>query len=179
MSVSDVLEVVKKLRVPGHHSISITGGEPLLQADFLRGLIPELVGDGHGIYLETNSTFPDELPGVIEHVTYVAADIKLPSCTGEPERFDVNLEFLKACNVGNLFVKLAVSEEFDSEEVMQAVKLVIASRRKAAVVIHPVTGRRGEVGIGGELLLDLQRKALELYSDVRVIPRIQQFLRLA
>jgi len=179
MSVSDVLEVVKKLRVPGHHSISITGGEPLLQADFLRGLIPELVGDGHGIYLETNSTFPDELPGVIEHVTYVAADIKLPSCTGEPERFDVNLEFLKACNVGNLFVKLAVSEEFDSEEVMQAVKLVIASGRKAVVVIHPVTGRRGEVGIGGEMLLDLQRKALELYSDVRVIPRIQQFLRFA
>jgi organic radical activating enzyme len=179
MSVGDVLDVVKKLRIAGHHSMSVTGGEPLQQADFLRALLPVLTEDGHKIYLETNSTFPDGLPGVIEHVSFVAADIKLPSCTGEPERFDVNMDFLKACNVEDLFVKLAISEEFDTEEVLRAVKLVIASGRKAAVVIHPVTGRRGEIGISAEMLLDLQRKALELYADVRVIPRIHQFLRLA
>jgi 7-carboxy-7-deazaguanine synthase len=179
MSVDDVMDVVKKLRLPGHHSVSVTGGEPLQQAEFLRGLLPALTDDGHRIYLETNSTFPDELPGVIEHVSFVAADIKLPSCTGEPERFDVNLEFLKACNVPNLSVKLAISEEYDPEEVIQAVKLVIASGRKAAVVIQPIMGRRGEIGISGEMLLDLQRRALELYEDVRIIPRIQQFLRLA
>lgn len=178
MSVTDVMDVVKKLRLPGHHSVSITGGEPLQQAEFLRGLLPALEDDGHRIYLETNSTFPDELPGVIEHVSFVAADIKLPSCTHEPERFDVNLEFLKACNVANLFVKLAISEEYDPEEVIQAVKLVIASGRKAAVVIQPIIGRRGEIGISGEMLLDLQRRALELYEDVRIIPRVHQFLRL-
>jgi 7-carboxy-7-deazaguanine synthase len=179
MSVDDVLDVVKKLRVPGHHSVSITGGEPLLQADFLRSLMPELRADGHSIHLETNSTFPDELPGVIEHVSFVAADVKLPSCTGEEERFDVNLQFLKACNVSDLFVKLAISEEFDAEEVLQAVRMVIDAGRKATVIIQPVTGRRGEIGVSGEALLDLQRQALELYADVRVIPRIQQLLRLA
>lgn len=179
MSVEDALGVVRKLRIPGHHSVSVTGGEPLVQADFLRVLLPALVADGHKIYLETNSTFPDELPGVIEHVTYLSADIKLPSCTGEPERFDVNLEFLKACNVSDLFVKLVLSDEVDSDEILQAVKLVRQSGRAATVVLQPVTGRRGEVGVGGGLLLDIQRQALEIYADVRIIPRVHQFLRLA
>lgn len=179
MSVEDALGVVKKLRISGHHSVSVTGGEPLVQADFLRVLLPALVADGHKIYLETNSTFPDELQGVIEHVTYVSADVKLPSCTGEPERFDVNLEFLKACDVSGLFVKLALTEEVDSDEVLKAVKLVRRSGRAATVVLQPVTGRRGEIGVGGGLLLDIQRQALEIYADVRIIPRVQQSLTLA
>jgi 7-carboxy-7-deazaguanine synthase len=179
ISVEDVLVMVKKLRIPGLHSVSVTGGEPLVQADFLRALLPVLRADGHKIYLETNATFPDELPGVIEHVTYVAADIKLPSCTGEPERFDVNLEFLKACDVDGLFVKLVVTDEVDPAEVLQAVKLVQQSGRAATVVLQPVTGRRGEVSVGGSTLLDIQRQALEVYADVRIIPRVHQILRLA
>jgi organic radical activating enzyme len=179
MSIEDVLEVVKKLRIPGHHSVTITGGEPLMQADFLRGLLPDLTADGHRIYLETNSTHPDKLPGIIEHVTYAAADIKLASCTGEPERFEVNMEFLRACDVADLFVKLVVTEEVDAEEVLEAVRLVKTSGRDATVVIQPVTGRRGEVEIGGAVILDIQRRALEILSDVRVIPRVQQVLRLA
>ncbi len=179
MVVPDVLGFVEKLRVPGHHSVSITGGEPLVQPDFVRELVSTLKAGGHSIYLETNSTFPEELPGIVEHVDYISADLKLPSCTGEEERFEVNLEFLKACEVPHLFVKLVVTEEFDAQEVMAGVKLVKASGRDATIVIQPVTGRRGEVGLGGGPLLDMQRRALELYPDVRVIPRVHQLLKLA
>lgn len=179
MAVEEVMKVVGKLRIPGHHSVSVTGGEPLVQGDFLRGLLPALRAEGHKIYLETNSTFPEELPEIIEHVEYVAADIKLPSCTGEEERFEINLEFLKACDVPHLFVKLVLAEGFDEVEVLAAVKLVKASGREATVVIQPAIGRRGEVGIGGGPLLEVNQKALELYSDVRVIPRVNQLLKLA
>jgi organic radical activating enzyme len=179
MAVEEVIKVVGKLRIPGHHSVSVTGGEPLVQGDFLRWLLPALRAEGHKIYLETNSTFPEELPGIIEHVEYAAADIKLPSCTGEEERFEVNLEFLKACDVPHLFVKLVLAEGFDEVEVLAAVKLVKASGREATVVIQPATGRRGEVGIGGGPLLEVNQKALELYPDVRVIPRVNQLLKLA
>jgi organic radical activating enzyme len=179
MAVEEVMKVVGRLRIPGHHSVSVTGGEPLVQGDFLRGLLGALRDEGHRIYLETNSTFPEELPGIIEHVEYVAADIKLPSCTGEEERFEVNLEFLKGCDAPHIFVKLVLAEGFDEREVLAAVKLVKASGRKATVVIQPATGRRGEAAIGGGPLLEVSQKALELYSDVRVIPRINQLLKLA
>lgn len=179
ISVADVHEVVKKLRVPGHHSVAVTGGEPMVQADFLRNLLPVLAADGLKIYLETNATFPEELLDIVEHLEYVAADIKIPSCTGEPERFEVNLEFLKNCSVPNLFVKLVLTEDCDVDEVMEAVGLVNRSGRKAVVVIQPVTGRRGEVSVGGGALLEVQAKALEVYPDVRVIPRTHQLLRLS
>lgn len=177
--VPSVLQVVKKLRLPGHHSVSVTGGEPLVQPDFLRELLPGLREHGHSIYLETNATIPEELPGIVEHVQFVCADIKLGSCTGEENRFDVNLEFLRKCGGAELFVKLVINEDFNTGELLEAVEIVKASGRRAPVVIQPVTGRRGEVSIGGAPLLEIQRRALELYADVRVIPRIHQPLQLA
>ncbi|MBU1669765.1 MAG: 7-carboxy-7-deazaguanine synthase QueE [Actinobacteria bacterium] len=179
LAVDDVLGVMSRLRVTGHHSIAVTGGEPLLQADFFRELLPGVKKDGHAVYLETNGTLPEGLEGVIEHVDYVAADIKLPSCTDEPERFEANLEFLKACDVPWLCVKLVVTDRLDSDELLQAVDIVRKAGRKATIVIQPVTGRRGELGLAGGVLLDIQRRALQLYPDVRVIPRVQQFLMLA
>ena len=179
LSVEDVMQVVRKLRVSGHHSISVTGGEPLVQADFLRDLLPSLTADGHKIYLETNSTMPEELDGLVQYLDCVAADIKLSSSTGQPERFEVNLEFLRKCLVPNLFVKIVVTEKTDEAELLTAVRLVRDSGRAAIVVLQPVTGRRGEVGVGGGVLLGLQKSALEILPDVRVIPRVQHFLMLA
>lgn len=179
LSVEDVTTMVKKLRLPGHHSIAVTGGEPLVQADFLRGLLPSLKSAGFKTYLETNSTMPDDLEGVVEHVDFVAADIKLPSSTLEPERFEENARFLGLCDVSTLIVKIVVTEDTVAEEFLKGVEIARDSGRKPIVVLQPVTGRRGEVSVGGLVLLDLQRRALEVYGDVRVIPRVQQFLRLA
>jgi organic radical activating enzyme len=179
LSVEDVLSMVKNLRLTGHHSVAVTGGEPLVQADFLRELLPALTADGHKIYLETNSTMPEELDGIISHVDYVSADIKLPSSTGEPERYEVNLDFLKRCEVSLLIVKMVVTDQTEPDEFIRGVEIVRESGRKPIVVLQPATGRRGEVEVGGGLLLDIQRRALEVYDDVRVIPRVQQFLRLA
>lgn len=177
--VPTVVQVVRKLRIPGHHSVSVTGGEPLVQPDFLRELLPELRQEGHRIYLETNATLPDELTGIIEHVHYVSADIKLSSCTGEENRFDANLEFLRRCGDSELFVKLVISEDFDADELLEAVSVVKSSGRAAPVVLQPVTGRRGAVSIGGAPLLEIQKRALQIYPDIRVIPRIHQPLQLA
>ncbi|MCJ7652446.1 MAG: hypothetical protein MUO75_01955, partial [Actinobacteria bacterium] len=110
---------------------------------------------------------------------YVAADIKLSSCTGEPNRFDDNLAFLKRCDVPFLFVKMVVTDEVDVDEFLEALRLVSSLEKSPTVVIQPVTGKRGEVGIGGLLLLELQQKALEFHPDVRVIPRVHQILRIA
>lgn len=179
LNVDEVMRVVGRLWFSGHHSVSVTGGEPLVQAGFLRALLPAIISEGHKVYLETNSTCPDELPDLLPGIEYVAADIKLSSCTGEPNRFDENLEFLKKCDVPFIFVKIVVTKEVDVDEFIEALRLVSSSGKSPTVVIQPVTGRRGEIGIGGLLLLDLQQKALDIHPDVRVIPRVQQILRIA
>jgi organic radical activating enzyme len=179
LSVDEVMRVVRRLWFTGHHSVSVTGGEPLVQADFLRALLPAVAAEGHKVYLETNSTCPDELADLVPNIDYVAADIKLSSCTGEPNRFDDNLEFLKKCDVPLLFVKMVVTNDVDVDEFIEALRLVSGSGRSPTVVIQPVTGRRGEIDIGGLLLLELQQRALEINPDVRVIPRVQQILRIA
>ena len=179
LSVDEVIRVVGRLWFTGQHSVSVTGGEPLVQADFLQALLPAVTAEGHKVYLETNSTCPDELPDLVPNIEYVAADIKLSSCTGEPNRFDDNLEFLEKCDAPLLFVKMVVTNDVDVDEFIEALRLVSSSGRSPTVVIQPVTGRRGEIGIGGLLLLELQQRALEIHPDVRVIPRVQQILRIA
>ncbi len=63
-----MLQPFKKL-----HSISLTGGEPLLHADFIKNLDLSFP-----LYLESNMTLPEQAKKISEKVTYVAGDFKLP-----------------------------------------------------------------------------------------------------
>src|SRR3989338_900100 len=49
-----------------HHSVSLTGGEPLFYTRFLKNLMPKLKEKGFVTYMETNGTFPAELKEVIK-----------------------------------------------------------------------------------------------------------------
>src|SRR5574344_2769605 len=52
-SVEDLIEYIKKFNLKTIHSVSLTGGEPLLWADFLKSFLPLM---NNKIYLETNAT---------------------------------------------------------------------------------------------------------------------------
>src|SRR3989338_4721602 len=75
-----LLAKVEELK-PGCHSVSLTGGEPLVQKDFLKEFLPRLKKAGLGTYLETNGIMPDELREVAGDIDVVAMDLKLPSST--------------------------------------------------------------------------------------------------
>ncbi|MCX5680766.1 MAG: 7-carboxy-7-deazaguanine synthase QueE [Candidatus Omnitrophica bacterium] len=67
----------------GIHSVSLSGGEPLEQKDFLKSFLPLLKKQGMKTYLETNGVLFENLKEVIKHVDIVAMDMKLPSATGQ------------------------------------------------------------------------------------------------
>jgi organic radical activating enzyme len=84
LSVADITEAVRGLVKPQpglHHSVALTGGEPLLHTDALLELLPALGDLGLKAYLETNGTLADDLVRVLPHLDVVCADIKLPSST--------------------------------------------------------------------------------------------------
>src|SRR5258708_1168974 len=61
--------------------VSITGGEPLLQKDFLKGFCHAMRQEGKKIYLDTNGNLPKALAEIIKDIDIIAMDIKLPSST--------------------------------------------------------------------------------------------------
>ena len=66
-----------------HHSISLTGGEPLLHVDLLHAWLPQLRAHLLPIHLETNGVLPLRSgKGYKARSTTISMDIKLPSSSG-------------------------------------------------------------------------------------------------
>ncbi len=65
-----------------HHSIALTGGEPLLHADLLKHWLPEVVSI-LPVFLETNGTLPAELEKVLPLLDWISMDIKGSAVTGD------------------------------------------------------------------------------------------------
>ena len=74
-------------------TVSLTGGEPLIEVDFLKEFLP-LIKKQKKIYLETNGTLTNELASVIDYIDVISADIKLYSATKQENQFEINDEFM-------------------------------------------------------------------------------------
>jgi len=181
LSVEQVVGIIREID-PKKNSqhISITGGEPLLQAHYLRELFPVLVDMGYSIYLETAGDFPHELETVIEWIDVVAMDIKLSSVTKEENTFPEHWEFLQVCrqHEAEVFTKLILSAETNEAELREAVKGIRqAGGKETLVVIQPMTKAVKTDAIPtGEQVLRWQELVLEYMPHVRVIPQTHKML---
>ena len=66
----------KEYDLRSFHSVSLTGGEPQLHAEFLKEFLP-LIKEETKIYLETNATLPKNLETIKDYIDIISADIKL------------------------------------------------------------------------------------------------------
>lgn len=162
-------------KLPGaHHSISITGGEPLLHQQLLSSWLPEL-RKILPIYLETNGTLPDQLASLIHHLDWVSMDIKLHSQTGLKTEWDLHRQFLEIAHQADCYVKLVVGEETPDLELQLAADLVSAVSKQIPIVLQPVT-IEGRITIATKRLLQMQALVSEINSNVRVIPQTHRFM---
>ena len=98
-----------------HHSISLTGGEPLFYTAFLKNFMPKLKEQGFVTYLETNGTLPRELAQVIRWCDIIAMDLKPSSSTGDRNFDREHEEFLKIALQKEVFLKIVVTPETEVE----------------------------------------------------------------
>jgi len=178
LSVSQVEEAVAGLEdFPGlHHSVSLTGGEPLCHADFLAELCPRLRATGRATFLETNGTLPEALERIIGQLDYVAMDVKLASATGEPADWDAHRRFLAVAAARPTQVKAVVSAETTDEELLRLADLVAETAPATPVVLQPVTSHGGALTPSAAQLLDMQAGLLRRLADVRVIPQVHKLM---
>ena len=119
------------------HSISFTGGEPLLQVDFLREVLELTSANGYKNYLETNGTLPGELKRVIDYIDFVAMDLKLPSSTGMGYLWGLHRKFLSIAKQKEVFLKTIICNSTQEEDLREALKIINEVNPNAILVLQP------------------------------------------
>jgi 7-carboxy-7-deazaguanine synthase len=156
--------------------VAITGGEPLLQADFLSELLaePDLPRPR---LLETNGMLPEHLAGVLAGVDVVSMDIKIPSNTGEPDFWDEHARFLRRAR-GKSYVKVLVDDRTLPSDILRAVDLIADEAPETPLFLQPITDRQGRVTLEAVPLNVFYRIARQRLGDVRVLPQTHKMLRI-
>ena len=161
-----------------HHSVSITGGEPLVYSEFLKTFLKLLKKEGMTTYLETNGTLPRELDKVIDLVDIVSMDFKLPSSTGEKPFWDEHLEFLRIASWKKAFVKTIVTENTTKADIVRAAELVKKIKGNIPFVIQPASPlNKEDKMLGNDTLMKFVEIGLKHNIDnIRVIPQMHKKL---
>jgi len=161
---------------PGiHHSISITGGEPLLNLEILLEWLPKL-RKLHPVYLETNGVLHETLSQLITMLDYIGMDIKLPSTSGCTDLWECHRDFLQIAAQKKVFVKIVASDATEEWEIVRALRIVAAVSRDIPVILQPVTLGNGSVGISPFRILEFQEIASTFVTEVRIIPQTHKFM---
>ena len=137
MIVNEVLHKIGSFS--NYHSVSLTGGEPLLQMDFLKELAYCLKDEGETLYLETNGTLPNNLNEVIEHIDIVAMDFKLPSSTQAGDFWNEHHQFLEiALEHGKeVFIKAVVGKNTDIEDILKSMEIIRSLKADVPFILQP------------------------------------------
>lgn len=177
VSEKDLISILLNMDLDYHHSISITGGEPLLQYKFLDSCIPKLhkkSNKKNKFYLETGGHRPKELKKVVKHFDYVSMDMKLQSSTGLKDFYSTHEEFIDIClkNKKDFWVKIVVTSKTDVEDILHAVNTVKKFKKKIKIYLQPVTIINNIFPPDENELLNIFSSVLNEYQYVRVIPQV-------
>jgi pyruvate-formate lyase-activating enzyme len=161
-------------KVP-HHSVAFTGGEPILQPDFVRALANGARAMGLKTYLDTSGTLAPNLKSIADAIDIFALDLKLPSCPGVRLDWEDARACLEAVRGREAFVKIVILEDSDPEEVAQAARLVCETDPGIKVILQPVTPvSDATVEPSGRTLAAMRQRCLEEGVEPLVIPQLHK-----
>jgi len=175
--ITNLLTAWVSLRPSAHHSISITGGEPLLHVEALQEFLPEL-RKILPIYLETNGINFQALSQCIDFIDYISMDIKLPSTTKSRDFWEEHRNFLKIAARKDVYVKIVISEETPLSEIRKACEVIVSVNRNIPLIMQPITIADVSQTISSKLIFELQEEASKFVDEVRIIPQTHKYLHL-
>jgi len=179
LPIEGVVDAVGALwdQVP-HHSVSLTGGEPLMQGARVERLVRRLSANGWPVMLETNGTLVAALRRVASHVAYVSMDLKLASVDGQQVAPETQDRFLAAAldSGAAVWAKVVLGPDVDPGELEAAVARVAAASagraRPVEVFLQPLTPvPTAPVAPSPAQVLELHERALRIHPRVRVVPQ--------
>jgi organic radical activating enzyme len=172
LSAAAVVAAVRPLLGDGVvDGTAVTGGEPLLQSDFLAELLADPAWP-RPVLLETNGMLPESLRAVLSRVDIVSMDIKLPSNSGERGFWEQHRRFLDVAGA-KAYVKVLVDAGTDAADVERAAALV---GDRAAVFLQPITDGDGRVDVTAACLDRFYAIARRHVADLRILPQTHKML---
>lgn len=179
ISLKDLIGYIKNLSPELHHSVSLTGGEPLLQYKFLSNFLIQLKAEiSMPVYLETGGHRPDELKKIIKYVDFISMDFKLPSSAKAGNLWEKHKRFLELSTDAKkkTWVKIVLTNETSFEDLTYAIDVVKSNIAPIEVFLQPVTEQNGSKPPSEIELLDVQMKLLGKYPYIKVIPQVHKLI---
>lgn len=183
LDTNALLSHIKLLSPELHHSISLTGGEPLLQSDFLYSFLSLLKKETSlPVYLETGGHRVEELKKIVDLLDFISMDFKLPSSAKTGTLWNKHKEFLeissKATNLQSIWVKIVITKDTLFDELIYSVNIIksIYKKNNLEIFLQPVT-KINNIDPPDELeLLNVQEKLLNIYPKIRVTPQVHKLI---
>lgn len=152
--------------------ISLTGGEPLLDveflADFLKNYKEKL---NKKIYLETNGTLYNELAKIIDFVDIISMDIKIKSATNQENQFEINDKFLNIASKKETFIKIVFDNNITNDEIINSCAL--ANKYSLKLILQPKMPMDKNIN-----LEEIYEKFYTNCKNIYLIPQVHKFLNL-
>ncbi len=134
-SLSDIMSKINCFE--DFHSVSLTGGEPLLQIKFLKKLAETLKMDRRKVYLETNGVLYQNLRDIIEYIDIISMDFKLPTSTNDRVLWDEHMKFLEIALKKEVFVKAVVGKNTSEADLMECIGIIKKVKPDLFFVLQP------------------------------------------
>lgn len=183
ISVQSLIDYLCDLDLSNHHSLSFTGGEPLIHYEFIKAFIHELKKVSNiPLYLETGGHKPDELNEIVDLLDYVSMDIKLPSSAQTGNLWDKHNNFLSILlnKQNQSWVKIVVTADTSFDELLKAINLIKLITEKynknIEVFLQPVSEINHIKSINEISLLKIHSQLLSVYPFIRVLPQVHKLI---
>lgn len=174
-SLDQVVQRIDELKT-ACHSVSLTGGEPLLQKDFIKELLPALKDRNMKTYLETSGVLYQELAQIIDQIDIVSMDFKLPSSTQCQSFWKEHEEFLKIARQKDIFIKAVITSDTQRQDIEQSIRIISTIAPDTLFILQPnyFELKNGVV----KKCLEFQEECLQYLPYVRVMPQAHKALKL-
>jgi organic radical activating enzyme len=163
---------------PPLHALAVTGGEPLVQVDFLEVWFASR-GDALPILLETAGIWPERLARLLPWTAIVSLDVKCPSNSGERPRWEEHAACLSAAVAAgrDVYVKMPVDEATLPDEVERGARLVADAGASVPLFLTPLTAPDSPASaISAATLERLHAAASGRHANVRILPQLHKVL---
>ena len=170
----ELLEKIKTFNLKHIHSISLTGGEPLLHYEFLKEFLPLLKETETKIYLETNGTLPNPLKHIIDYTDIISMDFKLNSSGKIGDMYAKHNEFLEISKNSQkeVFAKLVFDATIQDFEINESTKL--AQKYDIELILQPkMNGNK--ISVSHDKIVEIFNKFTDKYPKTRLIGQVHKF----
>lgn len=182
-----VIDLVKELHTPDLHSISYTGGEPLLSASFVREIAKEARSMHLKNFIETNGYSASAFASIADYFDFASIDIKL-----RPHRAVAENDYDNLYRNAMGCIKIAADKGL--ETIVKVVVLKNTSVKEIEAicsdlaefnvkfVLQPVTVpsdlQNADIVPDIEELFELSEIAGRFLQDVMVLPQVHKLMRI-